>query len=74
MFSPGCQVLNKKYTKLHTFITKNQHTDRKLLYFVNKSSSELSKSAKSDFLSQYLLSRNIGIIFCQEYQFRNTFF
>ena len=44
-------------TKLERFLTKNQHTQRKLLNFENWVNGEVSKVPKFDFQSQFSVSK-----------------
>ena len=55
----------------------NQHTQVKLLYFVNRGSAELSKSLKNLTFKVNFLCKNdldLSIVFIEQYQFRITFF
>ena len=74
----GMYTFQGRGTKLDRFLAKNQHNQRKWLYFVNRCCEEMSKSAKSDFQSQFSMSKIDGICFTTffiflEHQFRSPF-
>ena len=61
-------------TKLEIFLTKNQHTQRKLLNFEFWINGELSKSAKISLSKSKIIRIFLNLFFIEEYQFSNTFF
>ena len=58
LWQNGLFCFQAGYTKLERFLSKNQHTQRKLLNFENWSNGEVSKSAKIQFSKPIFYIKN----------------